>query len=118
MFDAGPTKVEHFEWWYYDIKGFVKNLWGQDWEGRAAMGFPAQNTYKDVDVDFGVHEGDKFNQWIDNYTFEEAKEIIDRFKAEGMPRDEYAEPCTELMLNWLSYEGHIPTGKYRVLVHW
>lgn len=114
----GPKQVSYLEWWYQDIKEFVKNLWSVEWKGGAAMGFPAQNTYHDVEVDFGVMEGDEFNQWIDNYTFEEAKAAIDRFKAEGMPREEYAEPGVDLLLNWLSYEGHIGPGSYRVLVHW
>lgn len=114
----GPKQVSYLEWWYQDIKEFVKNLWSVEWKGAAAMGFPAQNTYHDVEVDFGVMEGDEFNQWIDNYTFEEAKAAIDRFKAEGMPREESAEPGVDLLLNWLSHEGHIPRGTYRVLVSW
>lgn len=113
-----PNRVSHLEWWYQDIEDLVKELWGQKWEGGAAMGFPGQNTYHDVEVDFGVQEGDDYNQWIEGHTFEEAKAAIDRFKAEGMPREEYASPGVDLLLNWLSYEGHIERGSYRVTVYW
>lgn len=114
----GPKLVSYLEWHYGDIQNFVKNLWGQKWEGAAAMGFPHQDTYRDVDVDFGVEEGDELNLWIDDYTFEEAKAAIDKFKAEGMPRKECAEPGIQLLLCWLAYEGHIEKGNYRVTVYW
>jgi hypothetical protein len=114
----GPKLVSYLEWWYQDIEEFVKKLWGQEWEGGAAMGFPAQDTYQDVDVDFGEEYGDELRLWIDDYTFEQAKAVIDKFKAEGMPREEYAEPGLQLLLNWLAYEGHIARGKYRVTVYW
>jgi hypothetical protein len=35
-----------------------------------------------------------------------------------MPREEYANPGAELLLNWLAFEGHIPTGNYRIIVWW
>ncbi|UOW93604.1 hypothetical protein SEA_PINKIEPIE_211 [Streptomyces phage PinkiePie] len=114
----GPVEATRLEWHYLELQEFVKNLWGVEWEGGAAMGFPAQDTYYDVEVDYGVQEGDELKLWIDDYTFEEAKAAIEKFKAEGMPREEYAEPGAQLLLNWLSYEGHIPAGNYRILVWW
>jgi hypothetical protein len=121
-----PKLVTRYEWWYGDIEKFVKNLWGVDWEGGAAMGFPHQDTYHDIDVTAGyigegiTSDGDTlFARWMDEeHTHEEAKAVIEKFKAEGMPREEYADPGLELLLNWLAFEGHIKTGKYRVTVFW
>lgn len=124
----GPKLVSYYEWWYQDIQEFVKNLWGPKavWEGGAAMGFPAQNTYDDVEVTGGyIDEGIDSNgktittRWMDEaHTYDEAKELLENFKKNGMPREEYADPGLELLLNWLAFEEHIPTGNYRVTVHW
>lgn len=122
----GPKLVSYFEWWYCDIEEFVKNLWGVKWEGSAAMYFPGQDTYQDVDVDAGyLGEGldsdgkQIFTRWLtENYTHEEGKQIIEKFKAHGMPREEGAKPSLEVLLNWLAFEEHIPTGKYRITVYW
>ncbi|QJD50924.1 hypothetical protein KNV00_gp095 [Streptomyces phage Bmoc] len=124
----GPKLVSYYEWWYCDIEEFVKNLWGDKakWEGGAAMYFPAQDTYHDVDVDGGwVGEGYDGSgkiintRWLtEDLTYEEGKAIIDRFREHGMPREEGASPSVELLLNWLAFENIIPTGKYRVTVYW
>ncbi len=106
-----------YEWWYQDIADFVKNVWGPKakWEGSAAMYFPAQDTYQDVEVD----GSDIDSLWMEVFeTIEEAEAIINKFKEHGMPREEGAQPSVELLLNWLNREGHIPAGNYRVLVHW
>lgn len=122
----GPKLVSYLEWWYCDIEEFVKKLWNVKWEGGAAMYFPAQNTYQDVDVTGGelcdgfTKDGKElFARWMtEDSTHEEAKEIIEKFKAHGMPREEGAKPSLELLLNWLAFEEHIPTGKYRITVYW
>lgn len=90
------------------------------------MYFPAQDTYHDVDVTGGYldeyvdDEGKtKMTRLMDEFTtFEESKAAIEKFKAEGMPREEGALPSVEMLLNWLAFEEHIPTGKYRVTVYW
>lgn len=110
-----PEKKTRYEWHYLDIEEYIQKHWGQKWEGGASMGFPAQDTYHDVDVD-GWNEDEI---WMEGpETIENAEAIINKFKAEGMPRKEYAEPGVELVLNWLNREGRIPSGKYRVLVWW
>ena len=122
----GPKFVSYYEWWYQDIQEFVQKLWGVKWEGGAAMYFPAQDTYHDVDVTGGYldeyvdDEGKtKMTRLMDEFTtFEESKAAIEKFKAEGMPREEGALPSVEMLLNWLAFEEHIPTGKYRVTVYW
>jgi hypothetical protein len=121
-----PVLKSRFEWHYLDIEEFVKNLWGQKWEGGAAMGFPAQDTYHDLEVTGGYlgdginNEGEEvFARWMsEEFTYEQAELIVEGFKNHGMPREEYAEPSLELLLNWLAFEEHIPTGNYRVLVWW
>lgn len=122
----GPKFVSYYEWWYADIEEFVKKLWGVKWEGSAAMYFPHQDTYEDVQVtggELGVgypSEGvELFTRWMsDDCTYDQAKEIIEKFKAHGMPREEGAKPSLEVLLNWLAFEEHIPTGKYRITVYW
>lgn len=121
-----PEEKTRFEWWYIDIEEFIKNIWGVKWEGGAAMGFPAQDTYFDFDVDggefgIGIDENGKERtaHWMtEEHDLEQAREIIEKFKSEGMPREEYAEPGPELLLNWFCHEGLIPAGKYRILVFW
>ena len=127
MRGEGPKKVERFEWHYIEMEYFIKNLYGQEWEGGAAMGFPAQDTYQNVTVK-GVSAEPV--DWIDengkeirchlvgDNTYDEAKLIMEKFKAEGMPREEYADPGLELMLNWLCHEGHIPAGDYCIQIWW
>ncbi|AXH67363.1 hypothetical protein SEA_WOFFORD_226 [Streptomyces phage Wofford] len=126
IYSVLPEKVTYLEWHYIDMEEFVKNLYGQEWEGAAALGFPAQDTYHDFDVTGGQvydginDEGEEVNAlWMDEgHTFDQAKAVIEKFKTEGMPREEFADPGAELMLNWLCHEGHIPAGKYRIIVWW
>jgi hypothetical protein len=122
----GPVEVTKLEWWYGDIEEFVKKLWGIKWEGGAAMGFPAQDTYRDIDVT-GGWQGEGLDSegverealWMDEeFDLDEARALIEKVKNEGMPREEYANPGVELILNLLAHDGHIPTGDYRVTVYW
>jgi hypothetical protein len=121
-----PELVTRYEWHYIDMEEFIQELWGQKWEGGAAMGFPAQDTYHDFEVTGGYigegidSEGNTLTtRWMDEeYTYDQAKELIEKFKVDGMPREEYANPGAELLLNWLAFEGHIPTGNYRIIVWW
>ncbi len=122
----GPQLVSYYEWWYQDLKDFVEKLWGIKWEGGASLGFPAQDTYHDFDIDGGwqgemqVSENEVRDAlWIDEcHDLEEARALIEKVKNEGMPREEFASPGAELLLNLLAHDGHIPTGKYRVTVYW
>lgn len=122
----GPKLVNRYEWWYGDLEEFVQKLWGQKWEGNAALGFPGQDTYHDFEVTGGsTYDGVDSNGrevtalWMDEeHTFEEAEAIIQGFKEAGMQREEFAEPGAELLLNWLCREGHIPAGDYRITVWW
>ncbi|QAY12835.1 hypothetical protein SEA_BOOMERJR_223 [Streptomyces phage BoomerJR] len=121
-----PELVSRYEWHYIDMEEYVKSLFGQEYEAAAALGFPSQDTYWDFDVTGGIveeginAEGEKkFGRWMDEQnTLEDAVKLIEAFKVDGMPREEYADPSVELMLNWLAYEGHIPTGNYRIIVWW
>jgi hypothetical protein len=123
---VGPKLVGYLEWWYQDIQDFVKEVWGIEWKGGAAMGFPAQNTYVDIEATggwFGVgidsEEVEREALWIDEaHDRDQAYALIEKVKKEGMPREEYADPGLELVLNLLVNEDRIPAGKYRVTVHW
>lgn len=122
----GPEYKGYLEWHYSDIEEFVKGLWGINWEAAAAMGFPHQNTYTDIEVT-GGYQGAGFDRdgierealWMDEeFDLDEARELIKKVKKNGMPREEYADPGLELILNLLAHDKDIPTGKYRITVHW
>lgn len=121
-----PEQKTRYEWHYMDLEAYIKDNWGQEWEGGAAMGFPSQDTYLDYDVNggelgIGIDENgtEREAHWMtDEADLDQARAIIEKFKAEGMPREEYAEPGLELLLNWLCHEGVIPAGNYRILVWW
>lgn len=122
----GPQLVSYYEWWYQDVRDFIEKLWGIKWEGAAAMGFPAQNTYHDFEVT-GGWQGEGLDSegverealWMDEcYDLEQARALIEKVRSEGMPRKEFADPGIELVLNLLAHDKYIPTGDYRITVHW
>lgn len=123
--DSPPKEKTYIEWHYLDIEGFVKNLWGVQWQGGAAMDYPAQNTYEKVEVE-GTKEAIAGSiNWADedsDYTFEEGERVINAFRAGeyNERREEWPEglPGLDLLLNWLCYEKHIPAGNYLILVWW
>lgn len=122
----GPEESTRLEWHYDEIRTAVKQLWGIEWEAAAAMGFPAQNTYHDLEVTGGYQSTD-FDRdgverealWMDEeFDIDEARALIEKVRTEGMPREEYANPGLELILNLLAHDKYIPTGNYRVTVDW
>jgi hypothetical protein len=121
----GPTEITRYEWAREDLEDLLKEMYGVNWDGQAAMGFPSQSTYHEVEVE-GTRQSIVYAMnWIDDeklLNFKYAKEIITNFKA-GMYVDRtnewpFALPSLEFILQWLCFQGHIPCGNYMITVDW
>jgi hypothetical protein len=119
----GPKLVTCYRWWRGDLEDFIKEIYGVEWDGQAAMDYPAQNTYYTCEVE-GTRESVVYSMnWIEeDMTFEHAEKIIEQFKNgefEGRRHEwPYALPSLGFLLEWLCFQKHIPAGDYMITVWW
>lgn len=120
-----PKLITRYEWWRGDLENFVKDIYGIDWDGQAAMDYPSQDTYAKVSVIGTRNSIIEAMNWIDDeelMTFKYAKSIVKQFKAGEFEkrRDEWPEalPSLEFLLQWLCFQKHIPAGEYLITVWW
>lgn len=118
----GPIEVTHYRWYWGDLEEFVKDLYGVEWDGQAAMQFPAQNTYAKENICGTEESVAGAVNWLERRaTFEDAAILMDKFVRGECKRSNewpFFLPGLELLLEWLCYGGHIPAGYYTIEVHW
>jgi hypothetical protein len=118
----GPKEVTRYEWDWNDLQDFIKDLYGVDWDGQAAMDFPAQNTYSNYTIKGTKHSVTCAVNWLERVAeFEDASNMMDSFVRGECERQDawpFFLPGLELLLEWLCYDGRIPEGDYTIKVWW